>query len=119
MENLVQTTIMIKEKIRDDEQPGFKYKYKTYQRGKLIGKGGFAKCYEMVSDDTNILHACKVVEKISFKRPGAKKLLLSEIKIHKSLKHQNICNFHHYFEDPEHIYILLELCQNKSLSNLL
>jgi polo-like kinase 1 len=44
---------------------------------------------------------------------------MSEIKIHKALKHENIVKFEHFFEDPENVYILLELCENQTLSDLL
>lgn len=44
---------------------------------------------------------------------------MSEIKIHKSLKHPNIVHFEHVFEDKENVYILLELCKNETLNELL
>lgn len=44
---------------------------------------------------------------------------MSEIKIHKSLKHRNIVKFEHVFEDKDNVYILLELCKNETLSELL
>ena len=44
---------------------------------------------------------------------------MSEIKIHRSLHHNNIVGFEHFFEDVENVYILLELCQNQSLNELL
>mgnify|MGYP003406881739 CR=1 FL=1 len=45
--------------------------------------------------------------------------LLSEIKIHKSLSHAHIVQFENCFEDSENVYIFLELCTNKSLSEML
>ena len=44
---------------------------------------------------------------------------MSEIKIHRSLHHNHIVGFEHFFEDAENVYILLELCQNQSLNELL
>lgn len=44
---------------------------------------------------------------------------MSEIKIHRSVKHAHIAQFTHFFEDSECVYILLELCQNQSLNELL
>ena len=38
---------------------------KRYIRGILLGKGGFAKCYQVTDTDTNIDWACKVVQKSS------------------------------------------------------
>jgi len=39
--------------------------------------------------------------------------LATEIRIHRSLKHTNIVDFRHYFEDANNVYIILELCQNQ------
>ena len=44
---------------------------------------------------------------------------MREIEIHRLLNHQHIVGFEHYFEDAENVYILLELCQNQSLNELL
>src|SRR5690606_6004708 len=41
------------------------------------------------------------------------------IKIHKSIVNEHVVRFEHYFEDAENVYILLELCQNQSLNELL
>jgi serine/threonine protein kinase len=45
--------------------------------------------------------------------------LNTEIKIHRTLLHQHIVHFELYFEDPENVYILLELCHNHTLSELI
>ena len=42
----------------------------------------------------------------------------AELQIHKKLKHKNIVEFKHFFEDETNIYILMELCTNKSLQDL-
>ena len=44
---------------------------------------------------------------------------MSEIKIHKALRHPNIVGFEHVFEDDEHVFILLEICRNEILNELL
>lgn len=44
---------------------------------------------------------------------------MSEIKIHRSIKHQYVVQFQHFFEDSDNVYILLEVCQNQSLNELL
>jgi len=44
---------------------------------------------------------------------------MSEIRIHRSLHHTNIVGFEHFFEDSENVYILLEMCQNQTLNELL
>merc|ERR1712032_314133 len=49
----------------------------------------------------------------------AKQKLISEIKIHKALHNTNIVGFEHYFEDTDNVYILLEMCTNQSMNELL
>lgn len=44
---------------------------------------------------------------------------MSEIRIHRSLHHPNVVAFEHFFEDNENVYILLELCHNQTLNELL
>lgn len=43
---------------------------------------------------------------------------MSEIRIHRSMHQQNIVGFEHFFEDAENVYIILELCQNQTLSEM-
>ena len=97
----------VEEKIKN---PDGTIKIRTYQKGKFLGKGGFAKCYEFICDETQQVYACKVVQKSSLTKSRAKQKLMSEIKIHRSLKHQYVCQFQHFFEDAENVYILLEIC---------
>ena len=44
--------------------------------------------------------------------------LLSEIKIHKTLHHKHVVEFDSVFEDSRNVYIILELCTNKTLSEM-
>lgn len=41
-----------------------------------------------------------------------------EIEIHRSLAHNHVVGFHGFFEDRNHVYILLELCRRRSLMEL-
>uniref|UniRef100_K3X143 Protein kinase domain-containing protein n=1 Tax=Globisporangium ultimum (strain ATCC 200006 / CBS 805.95 / DAOM BR144) TaxID=431595 RepID=K3X143_GLOUD len=86
---------------------------RCFIKGKFLGKGGFARCYEMTCEETGIKYAGKIVAKSSLVKPKAKQKFTSEIKIHKSLKHQHIVQFEHFFEDADNSYILLELCRNQ------
>jgi polo-like kinase 1 len=45
--------------------------------------------------------------------------LQAEIKIHRTLKHRNICEYKHFFEDRTNCYILLELCHNQSMNEMI
>jgi len=92
---------------------------KKYSKGKLLGKGGFAKCYEVVNLENKKVLAAKIIQKSSLTKSRARQKLISEIKIHKSLHHLHIVGFEHVFEDQENVYILLELCTNQTLNELL
>lgn len=91
---------------------------KDYRRGNFLGEGGFARCFQM-KDAFGKIYAAKTVAKASIKNEKTKTKLLSEIKIHKSLSHPNIVNFIDCFEDDLNVYILLEICPNQSLMELL
>jgi polo-like kinase 1 len=92
---------------------------KKYQKGKLLGKGGFAKCYEITNLESKRVLAAKIIPKNTLAKPRSRQKLISEIKIHKSLNQQHIVHFEHVFEDHENVYILLELCPNQTLNELI
>ncbi len=91
---------------------------RKYTKGRLLGKGGFAKCYEVINNDTKRVSAAKIITKASLTKNRAKQKLMSEIKIHRSLHHPNVVTFEQFFEDSENVYILLELCGNQTLNEL-
>ena len=45
---------------------------KRYQRGKFLGKGGFAKCYEATNLETKKVMAAKIIAKSSLTRNRAR-----------------------------------------------
>lgn len=45
---------------------------RRYNRGKFLGKGGFAKCYEVTNVETGAISAAKVVVKASVVKSRAK-----------------------------------------------
>ena len=92
---------------------------KRYLKGKFLGKGGFARCFEFTNLENKRLSAAKIIQKSTLTKTRAKQKLMSEIKIHRSLHHNNIVGFEHFFEDAENVYILLELCHNQSMNELL
>ena len=89
-----------------------------YELRIFLGKGGFAKCYEMKRIDNGRLFAAKVFDKKGLSNGRSKKKLINEIKIHKKLNNQNIVGFEKFFEDKDNVYILLELCSNQTLNEL-
>ncbi|CAG9323808.1 unnamed protein product [Blepharisma stoltei] len=92
---------------------------KSYSKGRFLGKGGFARVYELLSLDAKQITAAKIISKSALNKARSRQKLMSEIKIHRALKHPNIVGFEHFFEDSENVYILLELCSNQTLNELL
>eukprot|EP00826_Nyctotherus_ovalis_P020041 TRINITY_DN1625_c0_g3_i2.p1 TRINITY_DN1625_c0_g3~~TRINITY_DN1625_c0_g3_i2.p1 ORF type:complete len:635 (-),score=138.40 TRINITY_DN1625_c0_g3_i2:74-1978(-) len=91
---------------------------RRYQKGRLLGKGGFAKCYEVRELSTGKVLAAKVIEKSTLSRSRARQKLQSEVAIHKSMNHSRIVHFENYFEDSQRAYILLELCSSQTLKEM-
>ncbi|BFF98337.1 serine/threonine-protein kinase polo [Drosophila madeirensis] len=91
---------------------------RTYKRMRFFGKGGFAKCYEIIDVETDDVFAGKIVSKKLMIKHNQKEKTAQEITIHRSLNHPNIVKFHSYFEDVQNIYIVLELCKKRSMMEL-
>lgn len=92
---------------------------KKYKRGNFLGKGGFARCYELIDVQTQCSWAGKIISKSKLIKSRAKQKLINEIKIHNSVHHENIVQFGHYFEDSEYVYVLIEYCTNQNLNKLI
>jgi polo-like kinase 1 len=45
---------------------------RKYLKGKFLGKGGFAKCYEFTNQETKAICAAKIVVKASLTKSRAK-----------------------------------------------
>ncbi|CEF66638.1 Serine/threonine-protein kinase polo [Strongyloides ratti] len=91
---------------------------KVYNRGKYLGKGGFARCYELIDNKIGEIVAGKVVPKALLTRKPQKDKMAQEIDIQKSLNHPHVVKMFDYFEDDDNVYILLELCPRRSLMEL-
>lgn len=90
----------------------------TYKRMRFFGKGGFAKCYEIIDVETNNVYAGKIVSKKLMMKHNQKEKMTQEISIHKSLNHKNVVKFHGFFDDSLNVYIVLELCKKRSMMEL-
>ena len=103
-----------------------------------LAQGGFAWVYEVRSAECAEPEAVKVVSKAALSKHKAREKvrwppsglslgaganvrcetqtpcqLSTEIRIHRSLKHTNIVDFRHFFEDSLNVYIILELCESQ------
>lgn len=90
----------------------------TYNRGKFLGKGGFAKCYEFKRVKDNATLAGKIVPKALLQKTHQKEKMAQEIKLHRRLKHKYIVDFQSSFQDDHFVYITLEICRKKSMMEL-
>jgi len=89
-----------------------------YERGRFLGKGGFAKCYELKDLATGEITAGKIVPKSLLTKSHQKEKMSQEIRLHKAVAHNNLVKLYSYFEDPNFVYIVLELCRKRSLMEL-
>lgn len=91
----------------------------SYKLIKVIGKGGFAIVFyaEQLSDiDAPTPIAVKRIAKSRISGPKARKKIVSEIEIHRSLSHNSIVQYNGVFQDASYVYILQEYCPNGSVS---
>ncbi|EKF28498.1 protein kinase, putative,polo-like protein kinase, putative [Trypanosoma cruzi marinkellei] len=87
-----------------------------FRCGRLLGRGGFAKCYEVERDGES--YALKVVDRSILQKTKTLQKLHSEISIHRRMKHKNIVNFIRTFQDDWNVYMLLEKCSNQTLMEI-
>ncbi|KEF63775.1 PLK protein kinase [Exophiala aquamarina CBS 119918] len=89
----------------------------TYLIGKKLGKGGFAVCFEGKSKRTSAVLALKVVKaKVEQKKMMEK--FRTELQIHAKMHHPNIVEFLRAFTIEDHTYVVLEMCPNGSLAEM-
>merc|ERR1719328_569695 len=88
---------------------------KRYERGRFLGKGGFAKCYELKETTTGEITAGKIVPKSMLTKRHQKEKMSQEIRLHKGVSNAHLVKLFSYFEDSNFVYIVLELCRKRSL----
>jgi len=64
-----------------------------YMKGKFLGKGGFARCYELTEMNSKEIFAGKIVSKQLLTKPHQKEKMTQEIAIHRAVHHQHIVEF--------------------------
>ena len=106
-------------KPKDNKDTGENMKYIKYDNI-VLGKGGFGECFQFRAIDKEDMnfYAGKIIKKE--KVGNNRKSLLDEINIQRQFKdNPKIVRVKDYFEDEENVYIILELCKNKSLADYL
>ena len=91
---------------------------RSYVRGRPLGKGGFAVVYSVQDPSTGESFAAKVVAKSALEKDRARRKILTEIRIHRGVDNPHVVKFKKCFEDAENVYILMELCSDKTLADV-
>jgi len=86
---------------------------RQYNRGTILGKGGFARCYEYHELDTGKVYAVKTILKSTLNTQDKRDKLKTEVDIHGRLNHPRIVQFVRAFSTPHFYCIVLEKCPNK------
>ncbi|KAI1756515.1 Pkinase-domain-containing protein [Xylaria castorea] len=88
----------------------------VYNIGNMLGKGGFAVCYEGQLPGHRKKYALKIVRcKMPYKM---EQKFQTELQIHSKMRHQNIVQFLRAFSFDSCTYLVLELCPNGSLMDM-
>ncbi|XP_049636619.1 serine/threonine-protein kinase 33 [Suncus etruscus] len=89
-----------------------------YTFGRILGKGSFGLVIEATDKEKGTKWAIKKVNK---EKAGssAVKLLEREVTILKSVKHEHIIHLAQVFETPKEMYLVMELCEDGELKEIL
>ncbi|KAM5223183.1 serine/threonine-protein kinase 33 isoform 2-T3 [Hipposideros larvatus] len=89
-----------------------------YTFGRVLGQGSFGMVIEATDKETGTKWAIKKVNK---EKAGssAVKLLEREVNILKSVKHEHIIHLEQVFETPKKMYLVMELCEDGELKEIL
>ncbi|CAK4030849.1 Serine threonine- kinase plo1 [Lecanosticta acicola] len=94
----------------------------NYVTGPALGKGGFAICHRAERHDggrpTGQIVALKIV-KTKMEPAKLAQKFVTELQIHSKLSHPNIVTFYRAFSYQTSTYVVLELCSNGSLADML
>ncbi|KAL8749866.1 MAG: hypothetical protein Q9199_007426 [Rusavskia elegans] len=90
-----------------------------YRTGRSLGKGGFAICYEgqRLGKHGVQTYALKIV-KASMAQKKLEEKFRTELQIHAKMRHPNIVEFHKAFTFKACTYVVLELCPNGSIQDM-
>ncbi|XP_037696649.1 serine/threonine-protein kinase 33 isoform X2 [Choloepus didactylus] len=89
-----------------------------YTFGRILGQGSFGMVIEATDKETETKWAIKKVNKDKA-GSSAVKLLEREVNILKIVKHQHIIHLEQVFETPKRMYLVMELCEDGELKEIL
>ena len=85
----------------------------------ILGRGGFSTVHKATSTIYPTPFALKRIPKHRLEAEDLIRLVGNEVSIHSCCDHPNIVKYYDYFEDEQHINIVLELCQDGDCAQLL
>lgn len=94
------------------------FQIKDFQLQLKIGEGAFACVSRAVHKKTGHVIALKIYEKKNLRDVLMATSLKREIKALEFLSHKNIMSLHEVIENRTNIYLVMELCEGKSLYHL-
>jgi 3-phosphoinositide dependent protein kinase-1 len=86
---------------------------------KLLGRGSYAKCVLSKNKYNGKLYALKINNKSFLKKFDKQHEVMIERYALTHLNHYNIIKLNMTFQDNQHLYFVLEFCENKDLAYLL
>lgn len=90
-----------------------------YHIKRRLGTGASGAVFHVVSRQDGCAHALKVIDKARLKTRSAHESIANEITMLESLRHPNIINFHHAYEDRQYIFIATEFYEHGDLYDML
>ncbi len=84
----------------------------------LLGRGGMGSVYLGYDDKLQRHVALKAISAARLD-PEGKARFLREARVLSQLKHPNICEIHDYLETPEHDFLVLELIEGRTLTEVI
>lgn len=94
-------------RFEDDSKADFQSKYLI---GSKLGKGGFSVVYEAVDRNTFNTFAVKIISRVNSSAVIVERQI-NEVEMMRKLNHKNIVNLTDYFEEPDNLYIVMELME--------
>ncbi|KAK4046298.1 Protein kinase of the Mitotic Exit Network [Microbotryomycetes sp. JL201] len=89
----------------------------NYRFGEKLGQGSFGSVYRALNWLTGETVALKQVSLHNMRKQDLPEIM-SEIDLLKKLDHPNIVQYRGFVKTPEHLYIILEYCENGSLQHI-
>ena len=118
-EDKAQNIVKFQVKSKEISNPNLKLSDFEYDIEKPIGKGGFCTVYKTTYKETKKVYALKVIDKSILNNDEQIKNIINEITIMNELDSPNLLRLVTNFEDENRIYIILPLCSNGQLFDIL